>query len=238
MTWLIATELLRSPKEIARRCREDDGLRELTLVSIGALVLGTAVYGGVLGAFRGDVQVLFSAIKVPLVFLATLVLVVPAFYGIAAAFGRPWPMRTIVSLTLSASARGALVLLAFAPVLWLASDLGIGYHTLVLGAVATFGLAALAALGILLRGIGTERGFFFTSLALVAVFVAVLAQTAWSARPFFGRPSQEEIPFVRDREGTFIEAIAIGARSTGGYYCYDVDPTKTRDGASRVCRWD
>jgi hypothetical protein len=237
MTWVIASELLRSPKEIARRCREDDGLRELTLVSIGALVLGAAVYGGVLGSFRGDVQIVYSAIKIPLVLLATLVLVVPAFYGLGAAFGRPWPMRTIVSLMLAASARGALVLLAFAPVLWLASDLGLGYHALVMAAVGSFMLGAFAALGILLRGIGNERGFVLTSFSIVAVFIAVLGQTAWSGRPFFGRPSQDEIPFVREREGAFIEAIAVVARSTGGYYCYDVEDPESRE-PRRVCGWD
>jgi hypothetical protein len=37
-------------------------------------------------------------------------------------------------------------------------------------------------------------------------------------RPFFGRPSQESIPFVRAREGGFADAVVTTGRSAAGLY--------------------
>ena len=218
MSAVTIDELLRSPADIARRCREDDGLRELTLTSLAALAVGTAAFGAVLGTFRGELQVVFSSLKVPLAFLATLALCMPAFASIAAAFGRPWAARTMIALVLASAARAALVLLALSPILWLAIDSGLPYHRAVLLSAAVYGLAGLAALGVLLRGLGEGPGRALTALAFIAVFLAVGGQSAWIFRPYLGRPAQESIPFVRDTESTFADSIFTTARSSVGIY--------------------
>ena len=76
--------LLRDPREVARRCLEEEGLKPLALASLGALAVGAAVFGGVVGSFRGGEQILYGAVKVPVAMLAALVICVPAFHGIAA----------------------------------------------------------------------------------------------------------------------------------------------------------
>src|SRR5690606_20180002 len=141
-----------------------------TLTSLAALALGTAVFGAVLGAFRGELQILWSGVKVPLAFLTTLALCIPAFGALGAALGRPWPARTVIALVLASAARAALVLLALSPVLWLAVDSGLAYHRAVLLAAGVYGLSGLAALGVLLRGLGDGPGRAATALAFVAVF--------------------------------------------------------------------
>lgn len=210
--------LLRDPGEVARRCLEEEDLRPLTLAALGALVLGAAVYGGVLGSFRGGVQIAYAATKVPLAMLAALVIAVPAFHAIAASLGRPWPLRTVVSLTVASAGRAALVLLASAPVLWLTYDLGLGYHAAALAATLAYVLAAAAALGVLLRGLGDARHRLTTTLAFVAVFVAAAGQTGWLLRPYLVRPRSEEVPFIRDREGGFADALYRSSRSSVGLY--------------------
>ncbi len=71
-------QLLRDPAEVARRCEEDDGLRDLVQTSLAVLAFGGAAFGAVLGTFRGDVQIVFAATKVPLALLAALLVSAPA----------------------------------------------------------------------------------------------------------------------------------------------------------------
>ncbi|MEM9192561.1 MAG: hypothetical protein AAGF12_25525 [Myxococcota bacterium] len=210
--------LLRDPEEVARRCREGEGLREVTLTSLLLIAVGAAVFGTVLGSHRGDLQLLYSGIKLPLAILATLVVCGPAFHAIAATLHRPWPMRTVIGLVLASAARSSLVLLAVAPLLWLAIDLGISYHAAVILAALGYAVSGVLALGVLVRGLEATRGRLLTAAACALVFFAVGGQTAWSLRPYLGRPAQAEVPFVRDREGTFADAVVVTAQSAFGFY--------------------
>lgn len=210
--------LLRDPKEVARRCLEEDRIPPLVVASLIAITVGAAVFGGVVGSFRGGEQIAYGAIKVPLAMLAALVLAVPAFHAITASLGRPWPLRTVIALALSAAGRAALVLFACAPVLWLAFDLGLGYHAAALAAALAYGVAGLTALGVILRGLGDGAHKLSTALAFVAVFLAANGQTGWVLRPYLVRPMTEDVPFVREVEGGFADALFVSGRSAMGIY--------------------
>ncbi|WP_437668862.1 hypothetical protein [Sorangium sp. So ce131] len=222
MSAAILGRLLRAPAEIAASCREDRDLRAISLASLGAIGLGSAVFGGVVGSFRGREQILYAALKVPLAMMITLALCAPAFHALAAVLGRPWPLRSIVALALASAARSSLVLLAFAPALWLLIDAGLGYHDSALAASLAYALAGLAALGVLVRGIGAGDGRALTAAAFVAMFFAVGGQAAWILRPYLLRPRAEAIPFLRAREGSFADALITSGRSSLGLY--DEDP--------------
>lgn len=212
------TDLLRSPARVAERCREDRDVRELALVSLGAIVLGAAVFGAAAGSFRGGAQIALAAAKIPLALVATLAIAAPTFHALAAALGRPWPMRTVVALALAAAGRSALVLLALSPILWLVMGSGLGYHQAVLACVAAYAVAGSAALGILVRGLGAGAGRVLTLGAFVAVFFAVGGQTAWTLRPYLGRPKTTDVPVMRAREGSFADAVYRSSRSAVGVY--------------------
>src|SRR6185369_8517295 len=111
------------PAAIAHDCREDRDVRAVASTSLAAITLGAAAFGCAIGTFRGGVQVLYAGVKLPLVVLGTLAIAGPAFHAVAAALGRPWPMRSVVALALAAAGRASLLLFAFAPVLWLLFDL-------------------------------------------------------------------------------------------------------------------
>jgi hypothetical protein len=219
----VLNQLLRAPGEIASSCRRDQDIRTIALTSIAAIIVGAAAFGGVIGSFRGGAQILFGAVKVPLAIMATLALCAPAFHALAAVLGRPWPMRSILSLALASAARSSLVLLAFAPALWLALDCGMSYHSAALLASFAYALAGLAALGVLVRGIGSGDGRVLTALAFVAMFFAVGGQTAWILRPYLVRPRAQDIPFLRAREGGFSDALVTTMRSAMGVYDRDLD---------------
>jgi hypothetical protein len=214
----LAGLILRSPAQAAEQCRRDGDLRPLVLTSVGAIAVGGAAFGAVVGSFRGSSQILYAAVKLPVALIAALALCVPAFHALAAVFGRPWPMRTVVAITLASAARASLLLLAFSPVLWLSYDLGLDYHRAALFAAGAYGVSGLAALGVLVRGLGAGYGRKRTMLAFAAVFLAAGGQTSWMLRPYLVRPRTEAVPFVRAREGTFIEAMYLVTRSAAGHY--------------------
>jgi hypothetical protein len=214
----VITALLRDPKGIAQRCERSDGLGELALTSIACLVVGAALFGGVLGSFRGGLQIGFSLVKLPLALFTTLVVSVPAFFALTVGLGGRSSFRTIAALSLAASARAALVMAGSAPLLWLMVDRGLAYHQAVLLATVVYLAAGVAALGIALHGLGGSFRALATAGACGLVFLGVLGQTAWMLRPFFGRPSQQTIPFVRAREGSFADSLVRSSKSAMGIY--------------------
>lgn len=235
MSAAILDRLLRAPGDIAVSCRRETAdVRPIALTSLAAIVLGAAAFGGVLGSFRGGAQIVYGAIKVPLAIIATLAICTPAFHALAAVLGRPWPLRSVISLTLAAAGRSSLVLLAFTPALWLALDVGIGYHAGALAASLAYGLAGLAALGVLVRGIGAGQGRVLTALAFMGMFFAVGGQTAWILRPYLVRPKTPDAPFLRSREGGFSDALFTSGRSAAGIYDDEEPVLKEPSSTTRI----
>ena len=211
-------ELLRSPRAIAERSRAGGDLRPLFVASLSALVFGAGVFGATLATSRGGLQLLYSGVKLPLALLATMLLVVPAFHAIAAGLGRPLSFSGMIGLTLAAAGRGALVLVALSPLTWLCFDRGLSYHPGVLLAVVCYGVAGLAALDMVLRGVGFDaRGLMIVGL-FASVLLATGGQTAWMLRPFLGRPSAVSVPFFRQRESSFWDAVEQSSLSSFGVY--------------------
>jgi hypothetical protein len=218
MTASVLGRLLRSPGDIAACCRDDRETRAIAATSLAAIALGAAVFGGVIGSFRGGLQIVYGAAKVPLAVIATLAICAPAFHALAAGLGRPRPMRSIIALALAAAGRSSLVLLALSPALWLLYDRGLGYHAAALAASLAYAIAGIAALGVIVRGLGEGRGRAITALAFMGVFFAVGGQASWILRPYLVRPRTPGIPFVRAREGSFADAIYMSSRSAAGVY--------------------
>ena len=213
----LLSRLLRSPGEVANDCKNDHDVTEIAKNALIAIVAGAVLFGAVVGSWHGNKQMAFAALKMPIVMVATLMLCAPAFYAIAAVFGRPWPIRAVVSLALVAGARFSLVLVAAAPAMWLTIDLGAPYHAVKLVAVLAYALAGLAALGLLLRGLGDGAGKKMTIGLFVVIFLFVGGQVAWVLRPYLGTPGQQEIAlFTHEREGGLAVQLIRSMRELTG----------------------
>jgi hypothetical protein len=211
-------ELLRSPQGVAERIRRGEDLRPLVLSALLALLLGAGTFGAVLATARGGAQLGYSAIKLPLAILITLCLCVPAFAAIARALGRDLTLGGMVGLTLSAAGRAALVLLAFAPAVWFVLDRGLGYHLSVLLSAICYGVAGVSALRVMASGIGLDGRGLGILACCAAVLLPTGAQSAWMMRPFIGRPSQAQVPFLRHKESSFADAVYTSAFSSLGIF--------------------
>ena len=155
----------------------------------------------------------------PIGILSTLAIAAPAFYVLAAIFGRPWALRPVLALVLAAGARFSLVLLAMTPPLWLAIDFGAHYDVIKVVATVAYGLAGLAGLEVLVRGLGDGPGRHMTIGLFVAVFLLIGGQNAWVLRPYLGTPGASEVTlFTCEREGGLVVQLlqSLGVlRKTG-----------------------
>jgi hypothetical protein len=214
----ILERLLRAPEKVAAQCLANEDPKPLFLAALTATLFGAATFGAVLATSRGGLQLAYSAAKVPLALLMTLSLLVSCLYALSRAFGRPLSFSATALLLLTATARASLVLLALSPVVWLAFDRGLAYHPGVLLAAGCYGLAGLSALRLLCHGLGAD----LRALVIIGSFGLVLlptaGQTAWLMRPFLGRPAEAHVPFFRQRDSSFADAVYKSGFSSLGIY--------------------
>ena len=179
------------------------------------IVLGCGLtYGGVMGMFGGRVgQVAYSAIKVPLLLVATLMLSLPSYFvlntllGLRADFAAAW--RAVVA----SQAGLTIILVSLAPItaFWYASSSN--YRMAILFNTLMFGVASVGAQGILRRGYGPLIARDPKHRRLLGVWIFLYAfvgiQMGWNLRPFVGSPN-EPVRFFR--EGAWENAYVVVAR--------------------------
>lgn len=209
--------LLREPDAFLAalaRAEEDASLASLTRVLTAAVVVGAGVFGAVVGAHRGALQMLYCTVKVPLILLVTLAVCAGPFVAFTRAAGLPLAARSVIALALGSCARFALVLVGLAPFVWLMEGWSLGYHRVILAVVAVCGVAGAFAGRLLFSGLARSGpAGVRVGLAFVAVFAVTGAQTSWILRPYVVRPRTEHIPFVRSLEGDFLDALGTSALS-------------------------
>jgi hypothetical protein len=93
------------------------GLAARARTYVQVLIAGTATFGVALGFYRGGAQILFAAVKLPLVTLLMLATVAPLLHALNQALQRPAHLAREVTLLIAALARGALVLAAETPLI-------------------------------------------------------------------------------------------------------------------------
>lgn len=190
--------------------------------SLSALV-GTAVlfglfYGGVMGTFGGVGgariwQLVYSAVKVPLLLLVTFGLSLPSFFvlntllGVRADFGAALRALAVTQAGLT------VILASFAPftLLWYASSAD--YPAAILFNAAMFGAASVSAQVLLRRGyrplIARQPKHRWLLRVWLLIYAFVGVQMGWLLRPFIGAPNQ---PVQFFRSGTWENAYVIVAR--------------------------
>src|SRR5262249_10170885 len=81
-------QLLRNRGAILDRITAGQGLAGTMRVMVATIAVAMAVVGAAIGTYRGDIQIAYAAIKLPLVILGTAALSAPALTAIGAALGR------------------------------------------------------------------------------------------------------------------------------------------------------
>lgn len=187
--------------------------RRLASVALQIAVFG-ALYGAVMGSFGGfrAEQMLYSAIKVPLLLTATFAISLPSFFVMTSLLGLRDDFAASVRAIFTAQVGLAVVLCSLAPLtmLWYASVSH--YQAAIAFNLLLFTLASLSA-QVLLRGfyrplIEREKRHRLMMWIWLTIYAFVGVQMAWILRPFIGHPGTSTTFFREEAWGNAYTELA------------------------------
>jgi hypothetical protein len=196
--------------------------RRTWVVLIAIVVTFGVLYGVVLGAFRLlPEQMLYSAVKVPLLLFATFAISLPSFFVIGTLLGLRTDIVDALRRLLAAQAVLAIVLAAFAPITGFMYASGIGYDMAKALNGTMFLVASVSAQVALRRLYGElvyrDRRHLVLLRGWLVAYAFVGIQMAWVLRPFIGRPGMETSFFRQGAWGNaYIEVAGAVWRALGG----------------------
>src|SRR5512145_456666 len=91
-------------------------LRAKILDMLAAAFALFAIYGGVMGAAHSPLQAVSSFIKLPILFLVTLIICTPSLHFFNLLFGSRQTIQQTIALVLTAITTTAVLLASFAPI--------------------------------------------------------------------------------------------------------------------------
>lgn len=197
-------------------------LQRLMVVGSLMIVFG-ALYGTAMGSYGGGriLQMLYSALKVPVLLTATFALSLPSFFVLSTLLGLRDDFAASVRAIVATQAGLTIVLSSFAPftVLWYVSFES--YDAAKMFNLLMFGVASIAA-QVLLRRLyrpliesdPRHRALLWSWLGIYA-FVGI--QMAWILRPFVGNPDAPTTFFREEAWGNaYVEVARTLWRLVGG----------------------
>jgi hypothetical protein len=205
--------------------RDGVGLSEKMRAMLISSLLFLALYGAVLGSTHSLWQTLSSAAKLPILFLATLIVCSPTLYFFNVLFGSNQSLTQNVALILTAITVTSVILLSFAPIVLFFLLTTSNYQFFKLMNVAIFSVSALVGVVFLGQGMrvvsaankaGTEARHRVLWLWIV-VYAFVGSQMAWTLRPFIGAPSMQ-FELFRQLGGNFYTNIFASIGEILGFF--------------------
>ncbi len=194
-----------------------DGLRlneKMRAMFVSSLIF-FALYGAVMGSSHSLWQALSSAVKLPMMFLATLFICAPTLYFFNVLFGSNQSISQNVALILTAITVTAVLLLSFAPITLFFLLTTSQYQFFKLLNVGIFSASGIMGVIFLAQGMRIvsasggrqgETGRRYVLRLWMFLYAFVGSQLAWTIRPFFGAP-ELEFELFRQLGGNFYTNI-------------------------------
>jgi hypothetical protein len=212
----IVEAILRDRQRIFAEIRDGQALGDKMRAMLISSAAFLALYGAVMGSTHSLWQALSSAAKLPILFMATLIICAPTLYFFNLIFGSDQSLGQNVALIMTAITVTAVVLLSFAPIVlfFLLTGSNSNYQFFKLLNVGVFIVAGLVGVRFLAQGmrVVSARGKEATGTRLsvvrlwIVVYAFVGSQVAWTLRPFVGAPSMK-FELFRQLGGNFYANI-------------------------------
>lgn len=206
--------LLRDRKEFLEEIYQGIKLKS----KITALLISSscffALYGAIIGAFHSPLQALSSAIKLPALYLITLIVCLPTLYIFNVLFGSKQSIGQHFTFLLSTISVIAILLCGFAPVALFFLITVNDYHFFMVLNVSIFALTGIIGVSFLYQVMkpvadnDKDQGIKVRTNILrfwLGLYGFVGSQLGWTLRPFFGSPGHFEL--FRPREGNFFTGV-------------------------------
>jgi hypothetical protein len=221
----IIESILRDRQAFFGEIREGQDLKEKIQAMFISSIAFLALYGAVMGSTSSLWQTLSSAVKLPLLFLATLIVCAPTLYFFNLIFGSNQSLSQNIALMLTAITVTAVVLLSCAPIVLFFLLTSSNYQFFKLLNVGVFAVAGIIGVLFLVQGMrlvsasGTEgAGARLMVVRLwILVYAFVGSQVAWTLRPFIGAPTMN-FELFRQLGGNFYTNIFASLGELFGFF--------------------
>lgn len=217
--------ILRNRRQFFREIRDGISVSEKTRAMLLSSLAFLALYGAVMGSTHSLWQVLSSAVKLPVLFLATMLICSPTLYFFNVLFGSNQSLTQNIALTLTAITVTAVLLLSFTPIILFFLLTTNQYQFFKLLNVVVFAVSGGIGVLFLSQGMrivsaagkeGTQaRNVVLRLWILVYAFVG--SQMAWTLRPFIGAPSIQ-FELFRQLGGNFYSNIIASLGEIFGFF--------------------
>ncbi len=203
---------VRDRETIYASIKEEKDLRAYFIASIFAIVVFGALYGAVMGLYAGGIQILWDALKIPVLLLITLYVTLPTYYVLNGILGGDLSLKQLTVLFMVSISVLTTMLIAFLPVtlfftLTTPERTFVTYGFTVLLNVIFFGIAGLTAVSYLWQGFsrihGENKRWVMATMIGTIVLIFVGTQLAWVLRPYFNLSWD----FIRPPSGNFYIAL-------------------------------
>jgi hypothetical protein len=217
--------ILRNRHHFFIEIRDGVGLRQKMRAMLISSIIFLALYGAVLGSTHSLWQALSSAVKLPVLFVATLVVCSPTLYFFNVLFGSNQSLTQNVALILTAITVTSVLLLSFTPIVlfFLLTTSGYQFFKLLnVGICAVSGWMGVLFLSQGMRIVAaagkegsSARGNVVRLWIVLYGFVG--SQMAWTLRPFVGAPSMK-FELFRQLGGNFYSNIFVSLGEMLGFF--------------------
>jgi hypothetical protein len=217
----VVDELIKRREDFYEALVEGKNFKEYFVGSTLSILLFSFIYGLTMGFYSGGLQILFGAIKIPILLLVSMYLTMPTYYLLYSLLGGKRSLSQTVILLLSSITIMATVLIALVPVnlffIITAVKSSLTYAFTVLLNITIFTLGGFFALHYFIKGakkLYKESGENWKPAFLLGsiVLIFVGTQMAWVLRPYFNYSPQ----FIRPLESNFYTAFfELITESTG-----------------------
>jgi len=221
--------ILRSRQRFFAEIADGTALQQKLRAMLVSSIAFFALYGAVMGSTHSLWQALSSAVKLPLLFLATLIVCSPTLYFFNVLFGSTQSLTQNVVLILTAITVTSVLLLSFSPIVLFFLLTTSHYQFFKLLNVAVFSVAGamgVAFLGQGMRVVSAATGREKSDVSArsrrwvlrlwVLVYGFVGSQMAWTLRPFVGAPSMK-FELFRQLGGNFYANVLVSISEILGF---------------------
>ncbi len=179
-----------------------------------SFIVFTFIYGAVMGSYSSLLQSLTAGIKVPVLFILSLVICFPAFFVIQFILGSKMHLSHMVIIILSGFMLTAAIMVSFTPIILLFELTGGNYYFLQLLHISVFALAGIFGMKTVLDALkySCEQKNVYpkTAVEVFRYWVVILAfvgiQIAWNMQPFLAEKT-EGYSLFKKYKGNFYTAV-------------------------------
>jgi hypothetical protein len=179
-----------------------------------------AIYGLIIGSFQGWEQMLSSSLKLPALYLLTLIICLPTLYFFDIICGSKFSFLQYVALLLASLSMMSVMLFGFAPICLFFRISSNDYSFFQLLNIVIFSFTGIVGINFFYHAtlvipfqdnqIPKNRKNIIQGWLVLFGFVGT--QLAWTLRPFFGTPGQSFALFRNIESNFYIQVIQMIGR--------------------------